>query len=78
VARTETTSTQSRIYSLGSILVKRERLFLLRIATATITLQTLTLLRLVEAVEVAAGEEARIGVEGEPIGAPEPAITAAK
>jgi hypothetical protein len=51
-----------------------------RIATATTILQTLTPLRPVEAAEVAAAaeEEAQIEAEGEPIEAPELAITAAK
>jgi hypothetical protein len=65
---------------LASTLNRRGRLFSTRIATATTILQTLTPLRPVEAAEVAAAaeEEAQIGAEGEPIGAPELAITAAK
>jgi hypothetical protein len=67
---------------LASTLNRRERLFLPRIATAIATattiLQTLTPLQPVKAAEVAAEEEAQIGVEGEPMGAPELAITAAK
>jgi hypothetical protein len=45
---------------------------------AMTTLPTLTLLRPVKVAEVAAGEEAQIGAEGELIGAPEPVITVAK
>jgi hypothetical protein len=74
--------TRSRIYYLASTLDKRERLFLPRIATAIITattiLQTLTSLQPVKAAEVTAEAEAQIGAEGEPIGAPELAITAGK
>jgi hypothetical protein len=42
---------------LASTLDRRERLFLIRIVTATTILQTLTPLRLVEAAEEAAEEE---------------------
>jgi hypothetical protein len=67
---------------LTSTLDRRERLFLPRIATAIATattiLQTLTPLQPVEAAEVAVEEEAQIRAEGELMGAPELAITAAK
>jgi hypothetical protein len=78
--RAETTLTRSRIYYLASTLDKKERLFLPRIATATTILQTLTPLRPIKAAEVAAAakKEAQIGAKGEPMGAPELAITTAK
>jgi hypothetical protein len=60
--KAETTLTRSRIYCLASILDRRERLFLPRIATAitpaTTILQTLTPLQPVKAAEIAAAAEA--------------------